>query len=886
MSGERSSDRAHVLLIGETGAGKSTFINYLCNYFQQGDLDHLRIAIPSKYHPYPTEQFASNEWNLDDATQSKTNLCTPYTFTERTTGKTYLFLDTPGLSDTRGVEQNEMNVNQIVEAVIRLGRLTTVIIVVNGALNRLSSNLRSVIATLHDHLPDSILNNVIVLLTNVKKHQSTFDLRVLNLHGQVYPFYMQNDAFASDPRTWEASAGRELQLDWNHSMHQIANILQTIDTSAQRSVDSCVKMRNKQYELKGAFHRLRLKIVELQRIQNELACMDGIRHQILEKIEIVDGPSYNMLCAVCNQVCQYDCRGNETGTQRNGQVSSSPFPTLMTHGTCQEGHCRCSLANHYQAKTILHRTRETLRDALLALKQQSSQRLSTRAELSQILERIFQQGIGDIRHRATKLIHICSSFHFHADFDLFIHQLLVESDFPHDPNIALQNEMIVQRITILSHLIAENQEKLRRKQPSPQIIDRDQSKKQSSIDVTHATTTDLVEFYAKNSDPSLMFSILNELHRRAQGKSTDPLSTPSDITAINRYHGKHKDKTVQELSYVYRQLQKQINEVIQSNILQIVRVPKELLIENLSVQALLEEKEKREIDQPSTTRSFPLVDGWPFPQPDTSLMPPPSNRASPHLTAESKSSSPGSTLIGFSRILSASASAPYPFSDNMSPMPPLPQHFPTLDAPRSNPTTIPIPRITVRDSSAHRKTQGSLNENNRVQSMPMPPPPFSQMPQLQRITPGFQASFTGDHSSIPDVIPPSSMYDMDQSQSFAPSDSEDFDSLSNTRLISMYKEAMVTNNQSERDAVHQELERRCFGLYPQLLKENEDLFREKLQMCQKKPVDKLVADQAALAHNIRMFLENDNVTLINDIPAEMIVEAAVYAFLLKSATGV
>ena len=269
MSRERSLDRAHVLLIGETGVGKSTFINYLCNYFQQGDLNHPKVAVPSKHHPYPTEQVTFNEWNVNDTTQSKTNACTSYIFTERTTGRTYLFLDTPGLSDTRGVEQNEMNVHQIVESIIQLGHLTAVIVVVNGAQSRLSSNLRSVIASLHDHLPDSILNNVIVLLTNVRKHQSTFDLRVLDFHGHVFPFYMQNGAFVSDRQAWQASTRDELQADWNRSMDQIQIILQTIDTSTPRSVDSCLQVRRKQYELKGILHRLRLEIIQLQRVQNE-----------------------------------------------------------------------------------------------------------------------------------------------------------------------------------------------------------------------------------------------------------------------------------------------------------------------------------------------------------------------------------------------------------------------------------------------------------------------------------------------------------------------------------------------------------------------------------------------------------------------------------------
>src|SRR5439155_328976 len=68
----------------------------------------------------------------------------------------------------------------------------------------------------------------------------------------------------------------------------------------------------------------------------------------------------------------------------------------------------------------------------------------------------------------------------------------------------------------------------------------------------------------------------------------------NEIIIINKYLEKYNKKSIQDLSYSYRKVQKKINTILNSNILKIIDVDPELLIENFIVQTLLDEKEKNE----------------------------------------------------------------------------------------------------------------------------------------------------------------------------------------------------------------------------------------------------------------------------------------------------
>ncbi|EGC33225.1 hypothetical protein DICPUDRAFT_37081, partial [Dictyostelium purpureum] len=71
-----------------------------------------------------------NENDSYHRTKSKTASCNTYSF--KKDSKTFSFIDTPGLSDTRGVEQDDINIGKIIESAENCSSLSAVLIVIDN----------------------------------------------------------------------------------------------------------------------------------------------------------------------------------------------------------------------------------------------------------------------------------------------------------------------------------------------------------------------------------------------------------------------------------------------------------------------------------------------------------------------------------------------------------------------------------------------------------------------------------------------------------------------------------------------------------------------------------------------------------------------------------
>jgi predicted GTPase len=185
----RNDEIINILLIGESGVGKSTFINAFVNYLKFERLDQAQnnavVLIPVSFIMATGDDFKehsikfggmdtlSNE-DHGNTGQSVTQHCKSYVFTLRDgddSVKKLRIIDTPGIGDVRGSAQDDVNMQHILSYINNLTHLSAVCILMKPNTSRLNVFFRSCFVQLFDLLGENARDKIIFCFTNAR---STF----------------------------------------------------------------------------------------------------------------------------------------------------------------------------------------------------------------------------------------------------------------------------------------------------------------------------------------------------------------------------------------------------------------------------------------------------------------------------------------------------------------------------------------------------------------------------------------------------------------------------------------------------------------------------------------------------------------------------------------
>lgn len=174
----------NILLLGETGVGKSTFINALCNYLSFTTIgDALDAAYKGEIRSLIYSEFVTSTDDFEERKivvgkpdpdegvskgvgSSCTQKCKAYTFP---VGETFIrLIDTPGIGDTRGFDQDVENFKGILSYISQYEGLNAICILLKPNEERLTTSLKYCIVELLSHLHKDASANILFCFTNAR----------------------------------------------------------------------------------------------------------------------------------------------------------------------------------------------------------------------------------------------------------------------------------------------------------------------------------------------------------------------------------------------------------------------------------------------------------------------------------------------------------------------------------------------------------------------------------------------------------------------------------------------------------------------------------------------------------------------------------------------
>jgi hypothetical protein len=144
-----------ILLVGETGVGKTSALSLLFNVLSGNRVDDY-----IEFNDLANEVGGSQKY-------SQTQSARVYEHTS-VNGVKVRILDTPGLADTRGIQRDELHKKSIAEAIQRsIVTVNAVLILANGSVPRLTTGTDYALSTLSSIFPRTLAKNIGFLFTNI-----------------------------------------------------------------------------------------------------------------------------------------------------------------------------------------------------------------------------------------------------------------------------------------------------------------------------------------------------------------------------------------------------------------------------------------------------------------------------------------------------------------------------------------------------------------------------------------------------------------------------------------------------------------------------------------------------------------------------------------------
>ncbi len=272
--GEKDASKPNkiVLLVGETGAGKTTLINTMVNYI-------MGVKFEDEKWYEITEEAAG------DQAESQTSEITMYEVFSMKSPISLTIIDTPGYGDTRGLDKDlevAENLSALFQSKYGVCEVNAVCFVIQASKNRLSDRQHYIISSILSLFGKDIVDNIVFLITHSDGLPPQNVLRAINkaripcrrdkTDQPVYFLFNNRQTEERHTRERQIRAQRDA---WEDSANGMKYFLQSLNEMNRRSLDLTSDVLIERIQFEASIFNLQLQVQE-----KELKIAE--KHQIQE----------------------------------------------------------------------------------------------------------------------------------------------------------------------------------------------------------------------------------------------------------------------------------------------------------------------------------------------------------------------------------------------------------------------------------------------------------------------------------------------------------------------------------------------------------------------------------------------------------------------------